>query len=73
MNRCVSMAIDCTGQPTKGVYLDVRERFVHLCEPCIAVAQRMGMNPRDRRAVVRIPAWRRRSLAKIMDHGARVA
>lgn len=70
---CYAIASDCTGDPTRGVYLDVREKFVRLCEPCITAAERMGMNPRDRRAVTRIPVWRQRDLAKVMDHGNHAA
>lgn len=70
---CVSMASDCAGTPTKGVYLNAVDRFQRMCQPCIDFATRAGMNPRDRRAVERLPEWRKRSLAKVLDHGSRVA
>lgn len=75
MNRCTAhMAADCTLEGVRTVYLDGVEKGVWACEPCVSYAARVGMNPvADRRSVARIPEWRRRSLAKIMDHGARVA
>jgi len=59
------MASDCTDQPVRRVYLDGIPKGQDLCEPCIAFATRIGMNPvADRRRVQRIPEWRRRGIAK---------
>lgn len=65
MNPCQHLATDCTDEPARVVYLDGVPKGQSLCEPCIAFAARVGMNPvADRRAVERIPEWRKRSLAR---------
>ena len=62
---CQKIATDCIGEPARRVYLDAVEKGQDLCEPCIAAATRMGMNPvADRRSAPRIPAWRQRDLSR---------
>lgn len=66
------LASACDG-PTSIVYLGSRREPMAVCTACGEVASRLGMEPRaeyDRRAVQRMPEWRRRSLAKVLDHGA---
>lgn len=57
MKRCAGIAIACTGIAARLVYLDAVRDGQHLCEPCIAYANRQGMNPvADRRRVPRTVA-----------------
>lgn len=65
MIQCQHLATDCTDVPERRVYLDGVPKGQDLCSPCVAYAERAGMNPvADRRAVARIPAWRQRDMAK---------
>lgn len=62
-----SLSSLCIGGEATVMYLDAVDKGTPLCGPCIAAATRLGMNPKaDRRAVQRIPEWRKRSLAKDM-------
>jgi hypothetical protein len=63
-----AIATLCIGGEASPVYIDNEK--VWACGPCIAAATRLGMDPvADRRARPRIPAWRQRDLAKVLDHG----
>ena len=75
MTRCTAqMAIDCTGEAVAYKYLDEVEKGQRLCAPCLSYAAKVGMNPKDdRRAVTRVPQWRKRNLARVLDHGRGVA